>query len=293
MIKITFTKFLASFATGAILLAGAIPALALSPGADGSIRASAKTSKVGTTTIKAGVNLEARIAKAKSRADQEIERRIEALTRLTARIQSMSRVSENVKTQMAAAVTAEISSLTALKAKIAADADIDALKIDIKSISQSYRIFALIIPAGHIAATADKIKSTADMMAAVGVKLQTRIAAAKTAGKEVSALETTLADFNAKLTDAKAQADAALSITAALQPDQGEAQFQANKKALMDARLKLKAGREDLKAARRDAGEIVQSLKSMMKMEVKGELKGETRGNASSTKSESESDESR
>ncbi len=223
------------------------------------------------TQVKVEVQTE-RIARGKSHADEEINRRIKALTELKTRVAAMVRVSAAVKATIAAQVDSEISALTSLKAKIDADTEITVLKTDIQSITKSYRIFALIIPEGQIAVMADKIKATADTLSFLGIKLAVRIAAAKTAGKDVTVSEAALADLNVKVADAKVQADAALAITASLTPDNGdEAKFQANKKALMDARVKLRAGEADLKAAHKDAREIVVSLKKEMKVKEKDE----------------------
>lgn len=247
--------------TAAVLAAAtlliATPAFALSAG----VGVNASTTVAGTS---ANAKFAARISTAKNRADQEIERRITNLTDLNTKVQAMVKVSASEKAAIANEVTTEISNLTSLKAKIDADTDITTLKTDIQSIAKSYRIYMLIIPQGRIQVAADRIDSVADALAAFSVKLQTRISADQAAGSDVSAANTALADLTAKVADAKVQANAAVSETVSLTPDNGDtAKMQANQAALKDARAKIQAAMKDLEAARSDAKQIVQLIKGI------------------------------
>ena len=215
-----------------------------------------------------GEKMEARIAERipliKSRADQEINRRINALNRLSDRVGKRKRVSDSEKNNIAAEVAGEITNLTNLKAKIDGDADIATLREDVKSILGSYRIFALVIPQGEILVGADRIKTIADNMITIGTKLQTRIADAKAAGKDTSSLDANLADYNAKIADSKTQAQSAIDVVSGLAPDNGDqVKAAANRSALQKGRGFIFAGMKDLKAAREDARKIVQVLKAM------------------------------
>ncbi len=107
-------------------------------------------------------------------------------------------------------------------------------------------------------------------MTVVGTKLQTRITAAETAGKNVTALTASLADYTAKIADAKIHADGAVSGIIALVPDQGDATVAAsNKAALKAARADIKIATTDLQAARKDATSIIKAIKSF-KLDASG-----------------------
>jgi len=217
-----------------------------------------------TTGAHASANLATRIEKAKDRAKEEIARRVAALGDLGDKVGGMAKVTADVKTSISGTVQTQVSALSALQAKIEADTDIDTLKTDIKSITQSYRIFMLVLPQGRITTAADHVQVTAETLAALAGKLSTRITEAQGTGKDVTAATALLTDMNAKIASAKAQADAAVSLTASLKPDNGDkAAMDANKAALKDAQAKLKIAREDLKAARKDAGDIVKALRGM------------------------------
>jgi len=276
MHNITMTTKTTAFIAGALLTLGtALPALALDVstqasvdvGAGGTATMKAKAgARMGSTTAEARKDaaLASRIEKAKARANEEITRRVAALNGLGGKIEDMKRVMADQKTAFAATIQTQVSALASLQAKIAADTDIDSLKADIKSITDSYRIFMVVLPQVRLNAAADKIQTTATAMATLSAKLSTRITDAQAKGKNVATLSASLTDMNAKIADANTQAAAVISITASLKPDNGDATVAAsNKAALKDARAKLKTAEDDLKAARKDAGSIVKALKEM------------------------------
>ena len=228
----------------------------------------AQTSPASTTPRGAGARatLSANaIAQAKARADQEITRRLNALTALTARVNDMQKLSADEKSGLAATIQSQIGEMNGLEAQIAADASSSAtssLKADIQSITKSYRIYMLVIPQGALDAAADRAMTIAGSMNTLAGKLQTRIAStsAETASSTAS-MQAALADMNVKDTDAVTQAQAAVSEVTGLQPDNGnQTVMQSNTAALKDARAKIKAAQQDLVAARKDAGTIVKAL---------------------------------
>ncbi len=200
---------------------------------------------------------------AKARGDQEIDRRVKGLMELQSKVQGMKRITDAQKTTITAAIQAQITTLTTLKTKIDADADADSIKADVKSITDSYRIYALIMPQIQILTAADRIATTADVVTGLGVKLQTTIASLQAQGKDVTTLQTSLTDLTAKAEDARVQANAAVAVVAVLVPDNGDkAKMTANTAALKDARTKIKAGNQDIVAARKDITSITKALKT-------------------------------
>lgn len=201
-------------------------------------------------------------AKTKDHATAEIDRRTSALAKLQSKVAAMKRISADNKASLTANLDTQISVLNTLKSKISADTDKSAVKADVASITKNYRIFMTVMPQGVIMATADKINATADLMTDFGAKLQTRITTAKDDGHDVAPMETAYADYTAKIKDATVQANAAIDLTANLKPDNGDKTIaDANKKALTDARVKIRAGESDLRTARQDALTIIKGLK--------------------------------
>jgi hypothetical protein len=101
-------------------------------------------------------------------------------------------------------------------------------------------------------------------MTALGTKIQARITADQSAGKNVSVLTAAYADMQAKITDANSQSASANAGISALVPDQGNASVAAsNKTALVAARAKIKTATSDLQAARKDVTTLLAGLKSL------------------------------
>lgn len=207
-------------------------------------------------------NTQNRIENAQNRADNEIDARINNLNKLIERLGGMKLLSSTDLATLQASLNAEIQVLTNLKAQIAADTSTTSVKADASTIAKAYRVYLLVIPQAQIAAASDRINAVVTKLQAFGAKLQTRITAAQGAGVNVSAAVTAMADFNAKIADAKTQADAAVAETVNLKPDNGDKTVLAsNKAALKDARTKLKTAGQDFAAARHDAAIIVGIVK--------------------------------
>jgi len=214
--------------------------------------------------IKIDAKMQARIDMGKKKAIEEIDRRIASMNNLDARIAQMIRVTSAEKAQFSASIQGQITTLNDLKSKIMLDTDLETLKTDIKSITTSYRIFMLIIPQGHIMATADSIMTSINTTAALGIKLETRIKEVENAGKDTKSLATLLADVSAKITNAKDQTEAAFTMTSVLVPDGGDKdKMKVNQDTLKSARAKLKIARADLEDARKSARKIISELKKI------------------------------
>ncbi|HTY39493.1 MAG TPA: hypothetical protein VMC43_00140 [Candidatus Paceibacterota bacterium] len=205
----------------------------------------------------------ARLSRLIGLADKAIEQRIASLNALSTRLQSLQKISDSNKSDLSTMIQSSLTDMNALKAKIDSDTDLATLRTDVKSITGSYRIYVLVVPRGYIFAAADRIMYIGDLMNALAGKLQGRIASAQSAGKDVSSLQSALTDLNAKVSDANAQAQAAVSEVASLAPDQGDqTKLAANDQALKDARSKIKTANADLIAARKDAAAIAKGLRA-------------------------------
>ncbi len=228
------------------------------------ISASTTVNNRGEVRAEMKANAEAnKIPQIIKRADQEITRRIEALTKFSVKINELKKVSDSVKATISANIQSQIASLTTLKAKIDADTDITVLRTDVKSITNSYRIFALVMPQAAIIAASDRALTIADTMTTLSAKLQARITAAQSAGKDVAAIQAKLTELNTKVANARVQAAGAASSVAALTPDQGDtAKAEANRAVLFKARASVKTANQDLRAAQANAKDIAKVLKS-------------------------------
>ncbi|MEK9185081.1 MAG: hypothetical protein AAB866_02875 [Patescibacteria group bacterium] len=210
-----------------------------------------------------------RLEKGKTNGNREINRRVEGLNKLINRINEMKHIDDNQKSSLVSSIQGQISPLQALKTKIDNDENEVDLKTDVKSITDSYRIYALVIPQGQVIASADKLFSLVETMIVLGTKIQTQITQAQTNGQDITAVQTLFADYNLKLADAKTQVQAVISSVAGFIPDNGDkTKMQENNKALKDAREKLKIGEKDIRDARKDVEKITKALRNNKEREA-------------------------
>jgi chromosome segregation ATPase len=253
------------FTLGLITLA---PALASAQATDqtAAVGTAVKTSVTATTPAgTATVQMSATaMTAAKARAHSELQRRVDSLNAVNTRIQGLQEVTATFKQSLQNAVQTQISAFQALDAKIQADTDAATLKTDVQSITQSYRVYALVLPQIRIAAAADRAIAIVAMMQTLGTKLNARIQAAGTAGANVTALQTALNDLATKISDANTQAQASVTTTASLAPDNGDTtKMASNTAALKQGRTSLTTVGTDLKAARADIATIIKGLKAI------------------------------
>ncbi len=206
------------------------------------------------------------LSKIITRADQEITRRTEALTKLSTRVSEMKKVSIESKAILSEKIQAEQANLNVLKTKIDSAVDKEALKADIKSITESYRIFMLIMPQIQVLTAVDRINTISATMTDVGTKLQTRITEAETQGKDVTELQKLMANYNTKVADAKTKASTASAYVSNLTPDNGDNAVKlTNTEALKKARADIKVAHEALQNARQDAKKMMEILRGEKK----------------------------
>lgn len=163
----------------------------------------------------------------KTNAIKEINRRLEKLSKLSEKINSLKLISATQKENLLTQVKEEISKLEELKNKIEAETNATSL-IDLKkSITESYRIYALFIPKIEIMAHAEKIISLADLMSG------------KTSNQESLNL----------LDSAKSKAQNAINQVSQLLPEN-----------YPECKTELMIARDQLKEARNILNEVYQKL---------------------------------
>jgi len=246
----------------AALTLAIVPALAMADvSATAGVNANVTAAGVSASTT-AAAHLSVVMQRQQTRAGQEIDRRVTSLQDLLTRTGEIKNLTDQDKASIATAINTQITALTALKVKIAADTDEATLKTDLESITSSYRIYALVLPQIRIIAAADRVVTISKELQAIGAKLQARIQAAASAGADMTAANASLTAYATKLGDAQTQAQAAVTEIAGLVPDNGDATVMAsNTAALKDARTKIQAAQQDIVAARKDAETIRKAVK--------------------------------
>ncbi len=228
--------------------------------AQGSTTSSARANAAANRTTTAAANIQKRIANWQARGAKEIDARIASMNDLLTRVQAMKNVSDADKATLNTEIQSLESSLTNLKTSISSDTSSTTLATDVKSITQSYRVYMLVEPQVRIIAAADRIKTIVDQLTVIDGKIQSRLATDPTASAN-AAVQSALTDITAKLNDASSQAQAAVTEVTSLKPDQGDQTvMQANTSSLKDARSKIATAQKDLVSARKDVQSIIKAL---------------------------------
>lgn len=225
-----------------------------------------KTSSPSGSLKKPAVSEANRVENLKERVDNEITRRITALNKLIDRINSAKRLTAAQKLTLTTQINDEVAALTTLNTKIAGDADLTSLKVDVAKIVKSYRIFALYIPKIHILTASEIILDITDQLTVLLSKFQTYIAQNPSKLRDLPAVQSAITEMQTKIADAKTQAENAQTTVLPLTPEG----YPENKTKLDEARKMLVAARQDLAEARQAAAKIrgnmtaVSSLKSIV-----------------------------
>lgn len=256
MKRITFKRFSLALGTAAATFGLAITpaaAVAAGSGADGSVIS--PTPRTSANDAKSQAKLKLII----SRGDKEINRRLKTLNTLSVKITGAKKLSSDNKTMLGNEVKDEITSLTDLKKKLDADTDLATAQNDAQSIFSGYRVYALIVPKVQFVKTADDQQVAVGKLTDLAAKLKTRLDDAQKNGKDVSGLQNTLDDLNAKTKDAQTISAGVEAAVINLQP----ADYNSNRNILSGQRDKLKSAQEDIKAAISDGKTIVTGLRKL------------------------------
>ncbi len=216
------------------------------------------------------------VAKIEDMSVKGISNRIAALNEVAKAVAAMKNLSATQKASFTAEITTLTSELNGLQAKIQADASStpvgtrgalassSVLRQDYQSITKDYRIYALVIPQVRILAAADRATTIISSLTTLSAKLQSRLATASAAGKNVSSQQATLADLNSKIADATTQVAAAINAVSNLVPDNGNTAIAGtNEKAIKTGQAAITAVEKDIQGANKDAHTVLASVQTM------------------------------
>lgn len=193
-----------------------------------------------------------------TKAQKEIDRRVKGLNKLTEKLDKTKHLSDSSKMSLSAQLAKEVETLEALKITVAAVADIETLREQVKMIKDSYNVYGLYVPKIHFLASTDKLLSAVDKLQTLSEKLQTRIAETKAAGQSAATLETSLGTMKDSLQNAEKLVNDAQAKVLPLTPTD----LTASKTVIRDARKTLNEAHQLLQGARQAGQEIVKGLKT-------------------------------
>ncbi|HVX91385.1 MAG TPA: hypothetical protein VHC20_07270 [Candidatus Paceibacterota bacterium] len=197
-------------------------------------------------------------------ASVSIDDRITALQNLLARIQTSS-MSSAASAKVTAAIEAQIKKLEDLKAsgQTTLTTGTPGASNGGSGVASSGHVtvagYLTVMSKAAVTAAANHLLAVADQLSGLAAKLDARIGEAGSA--DTDSLRATLSDMNAKIADAKVQANAALTIVANLSDDADASADTTVRGQLTKAASDLKVARSDIAAAYKDAQTIVVAIR--------------------------------
>lgn len=216
--------------------------------------ASAATAATNSTTSDA-----TRLANIKAKGADEITRRLNALNTAAGKINGLTKLTADDKAYLSSEVSTEISGLISLQTKLAADTSLAQARSDAQSIISGYRVYVLVLPKVWLIKVADYQQVTEGNLTTFATKLQSRIDSAKSAGKDITQLQTQLNDMKTQTTNAQAISSSIEQKVLGLQPGD----YNSDHTILSGDMDQLKTAHSDNQAAYNDAKSIVSELKSL------------------------------
>ncbi len=193
-----------------------------------------------------------------SRGAQEISRRLIYLNNLLTQINNATRLTASDKSALTSEINNEIAGLTALQSTLANQTSLPSAKANVQSMITEYRVFTLVVPKVRMVIYADNQQTNEAKLSTLAGKLETRIAAAKTAGTDVTSLQTKLDDMKSKIIAAQALSSSVETGVLGITPDQ----YNANKSILAPYHVDLDTAHADNQVAYNDAKSIIEGLGS-------------------------------
>lgn len=251
------TRILSVGLAGLILAATAAPALAAEePARDPSALRDGRCAEAwrafsNDPTIAEGITL----------GDCEIDRRIDDLGKVRARVVGSSVMTEGHKTTVLRIIDGTTKGLRELRAEIHGDTSLAELTADLRRIAHDFRVYVLVIPQVHLTNASDAVMAIGKRFDAFDAKATGYIERAQEAGYDTTKAEEALASMNRHVAAAEelvdGLADRILTLTPATWND-GTA-----KPILDEARRDLREARELLRQARADAKAVLEALRAL------------------------------
>lgn len=201
---------------------------------------------------------EERVKKLSAAADRLIEIRLRALKRLLDRVNNVRNINEPDRQSLIEDINKNVEGLTALKAKIDANTDLNTLRTDVKSIF-SYRIFAVVLPRDYGLLVTYRQQYLVNRLTSLQDKIQAKIDEAKAKNQDTSAIEKSFVDLKKQVESANSQLTIAEEKFSAMKATD----VSGAAKLLEAGKIALKAAATDIKEARDDLQKIVNDLKNL------------------------------
>ncbi len=185
---------------------------------------------------------------ARTRVDHRITIRLDALNKQIGRLNSDTRLNANDKALLLNEDQAAVNGLTALKAKVDADATVADVKTDEQQIV-TYKVFEILVPQNRQLIAVDNLQATSAKLGTLITDVQNKINTLQGQGGNVSSVQSLLTDASTKLQTINGELATDQSSLVAITPTSTntDTTFQSVRKDLSTVRSEFSAIRADFK----------------------------------------------
>jgi hypothetical protein len=252
--RITSRRLAGGLLVGSLALA--IPSVAGAATPQPNLRTTVSSIKASATADAA-----ATLATVQQRCESGITNRQTQIDQLDNRMAQAKFLTSAHHSTLSGDLASGASGLTALNGQIAASTTLKQVGPLCKDIVYNFRIYVLRTPQVHLTIGGDAETTVTAKLQGFAPQLDAAIKAAQAKGQDVGQAPTLYADFTAKLADAASKSDGAADTVIGLTVDGYNAG--TARPVLQTTYQNLVLGHGDLIAARNDAQQIVQILKSL------------------------------
>jgi hypothetical protein len=243
----------------AALKIGAVTAgAALALGAAGSAYAAAPgaTTTASATAKGKATSAQAKLAAEKQLATSRIQGRLATLHALSLAVQDSKYLNSDEQSTLSKQIGSDTSGLTALKAKVAGETTIQAVRADETAMVDDFRVYLLMVPQARLTEALAAESDAAATLQKAYVALSDLLAKQSDGG--TSAQKSELAGLQSNITAAQSAIGNEVATELAIQPSPNASAITS---ALAPARSAVKTAHSDLLEARTDAKTLRGSLK--------------------------------
>jgi hypothetical protein len=243
---------ISAIAAGAALALGA----ALPAQAADSSGASSSPSPASSASTGNGIGKGTSVSAAQALVTSRINGRLDTLQALTTSINSSKYLTSADKTTLGNQIGSDTSGLTALKAKVASETTLSAVRADAVAMVDDYRVYLLMAPQVRLTDALDAETAAATTLQNAYSKLSSLLSQQ---GGATSTEQSELADMQAQINAATSADNGQVSTLLGLKPGPDAASLTSSVKAVAAA---AKTARGDLVKARADAKQLRSALKA-------------------------------
>lgn len=195
----------------------------------------------------------ANLANAKKLTTVRIDGRLAMLRASGVAIRNAARLTDAHQATLQKIIDADVAGLTELRAKVATETTVEAVRADARSMVEDYRVYLLVRPQVHLTLAADVESAALTRLRALHDKLAQAITTAESAGRDTGDAKAKLAHLTSELDATESALSGLADDLLAVQPGPDAAAIKAK---TATARADVRTARTHLRAAATDAKAI-------------------------------------